>query len=134
MPFPLTLGDNMVLVTAYTLTGPSTATVGIPSDYFEVALVAGTLGSPVVVTPDDGGAGGTFSVAYVTLSNGTPAALFTYTPASAGTITICVTNDGGLDDPPCLTLNTSAAPEPEDIHHGPIVMLKPARKWRPGLW
>lgn len=134
MPFPLTLGNDVAVVTSYTLTGPSTATVGIVSDYFVVTLGPGTLGSPVDITPDDGGAGGTFTVVSVTLTDSIRSALFAYTPAVAGTIMICVTNDGGLDDPPCLTLNASAAPEPEDITHGPIIMLKPAKyRWRGGF-
>ena len=56
------LGDlPLVSVTDYTLDGPTTATVGFASDQFVVTLGAGTLGSPVRVTPSDGGAGGSSS-------------------------------------------------------------------------
>ena len=118
MPGIFTLGDDLVLVTAYTLSGPSTATVGVPSDYFTVALGAGTLADPVVITPDDGGAGGTFSVAFVTLSDGTRTAIFTYTPAAAGTVTISVTNDDSLTDPDPIVLTVSDPLPHEDVHHG----------------
>ncbi len=129
------LGDiPLVTVTDYSLSGPATATVGIPSDQFVVTLGAGTLGTTVNITPSDGAAPGSFSVSFVTLSDGTRSATFTYTPAAAGTVTISVTNSGTLTNPPPLTLMVSAASTPEDVTHGPIVMLKPAALWRPGGW
>jgi len=106
----------------------------VASDQFVVTLGAGTLGTTVNITPHDGGAGGSFSVSFVTLSDGTRSATFTYTPAAAGTITISVTNSGTLTDPAPLTLTVSAAPTPDDVTHGPIVMLQPAALWRPGGW
>ncbi len=129
------LGDiPIVTVTDYTLTGPSTATVGVASDQFVVTLGAGTLGTTVNITPHDGGAGGSFSVAFVTLSDGTRFGVFTYTPHAAGTVTISVTNSGTLTNPPPITLTVSAASTPEDVTHGPIVMLRPAALWKPGGW
>jgi hypothetical protein len=121
------LGDvPLVVVTDYALDGPRTATVGVVSDQFVVTLGAGTLASPVDITPHDGGAGGTFSVAFVTLSDGTRTATFTYTPGAAGTVTISVTNNGGLTNPAPIVLTASAPRAPVDVTHGPIVMLKPA--------
>lgn len=108
----------------YTLDGPTTATTGVPSDWFTVALGDGTLADPDTITPDDGGAGGTFSVPYVVLTDWGRVAYFTYTPAAAGTVTICVTDSGGLEDPPCIVL-TVTDPVVEDIEHGPIIMLNP---------
>ncbi len=129
------LGDiPLVTVTDYTLTGPSTATVGVASDQFVVTLGAGTLPSSVTITPSDGAAPGSFSVAFVTLSDGTRSATFTYTAGAAGTVTISVTNSGTLINPPPLTLTVSAAITPEDVTHGPIVMLHPAALWKPGGW
>jgi len=91
---------------SYTLSGPSSGNVGTPSTNFTVALptgapVAGTL----TVTPNDGGAGGTFTPTSVALTTGTPSATFTYTPSSTGTKTISVTNNGGLTDPGALSYN-----------------------------
>jgi hypothetical protein len=129
------LGDiPLVMVTDYALAGPSTATVGVASDQFVVTLGAGTLGSTVNITPSDGAAPGSFSVTFVTLSDGSRFAVFTYTATAAGTITISVTNNGGLTDPAPLTLTVSAASTPEEITHGPIVMLRPAALWKPGGW
>lgn len=128
-----TIGDPLTPVLDYDLTGPSTATVGIPSDYFTVELGAGTLDDPVNITPDDGGAGGSFSVVFVTLTDGSRLATFTYTPVAAGSVTIGVTNDGGLTDPDPIILTISDPIEPDDVTHGPIVMLAPAAtRWYRG--
>lgn len=129
----LTDGATVPAVTDYTLDGPSTATVGFASDDFTVELGTGTLASPVEITPDDGGAGGLFSESFVTLSDGSRLATFTYTPASAGSVTISVTNDGGLTDPDPIIL-TASDPAPSGLSgHGPIVMLRPAAtRWYRG--
>ena len=121
------LGDlPLVSVTDYTLEGPSSATVGFASDQFVVALAAGTLGSPVRVTPSDGGAGGSFFLAAVSLTDGIRSRSFVYTPAGPGTVTISVTNDDALTDPAPIVLTVSDAPAPDETTHGPIVMLRPA--------
>lgn len=107
--------------TTYTLTGPSTATVGSASSNFTVQS-NGTLSSAVTVTPSDGGGGGSFSPATVTLAanaSGTSSATFTYTPASAGTKTISTTNNGGLTNPASISLTASAAAT------GPIYVRMP---------
>jgi hypothetical protein len=117
---------GVTLVGDYALDGPDTAAVGLASDQFIVTLGAGTLPDPVDVTAHDGGAGGSFSVSFVTLSDGTRSATFTYTAAAAGTVTISVTNDGGLSDPDPITLTVSEPSPTGATDHGPIVMLTPA--------
>ena len=88
----------------YTLSGPSSGSSGVPSTNFTVALPVGSavLGS-VTVTPNDSGAGGTFTPASVALTTGAPSATFTYTPVSSGTKTIATTNNGGLTNPASLS-------------------------------
>ena len=78
---------------------------------FTVELSGGVVGT-VTVTPSDGGGGGTFTPTTVALTTLAPSDTFTYTPASTGTKTISVTNDGGLTDPANLTY--TATPPPFD--------------------
>ncbi len=126
----ITLGNVTTAVTTYTLGGPSTSVIGLASGQFTVALAVGILSSPVNITPHDGGAGGTFSVAFVTLSDGSRFAVFTYTRTVAGVVTISVTNSGSLIDPPPIVLNVEDPFTPD--HSGsPIIELRPGA-WRPG--
>jgi hypothetical protein len=94
--------------TAITMTGPSTGVVGVPSTNFTVGA-NGTISSSHVVTPSDGGGGGTFTPTSVTISSGTPTQTFTYTPASSGAKTISATDAGGYTAPSSLTYTVSAA-------------------------
>lgn len=94
--------------TAVTLTGPTSGTNGVASTDFTVGA-DGTITGDVVVTPSDGGDGGTFTPTTVTINSGSPTGTFTYTPASTGTKTISVTNDGGLTNPSSISY-TSTAP------------------------
>lgn len=94
--------------TAVTMSGPSSGTVGAASTNFTVGA-NGTITGAVVVTPSDGGAGGTFSPTTVSISSGTPTATFAYTPASSGAKTISVTNNGGLTNPSNITYTASGA-------------------------
>lgn len=120
VPFPEVL--------TYTFTGPGTATVGIPSDYFTVQLAPGFLPELVRITPGDGLDGGTFTLAYVSVTNEGRFATFTYTPLSVGLKTISVTNNGGLVDPPPLHVLVSFPLPPDDLSgHNPVVELRPAR-------
>lgn len=97
-----------VLATTYFLTGPATGTVGAPQT-FTVALPVGTtVAASVTVTPIDGGGGGSFAPTSVMLTDAAPSATFDYTPASAGTKTISVTNDGALTNPANLSFVASA--------------------------
>ena len=69
-------------------------------------MVIGT----VTVTPSDGGDGGTFTPTTVGLTTAAPSATFTYTPATDGTKTISVTNNGGLTDPDDISYVASTPP------------------------
>jgi len=92
--------------TTYSLTSPTQTTgpIGTATGAFTVALPPDqTVASPVTVTPNDGGAGGTFTPSSVVLSNSNPTATFTYTAARAGSITIATTDNGGLNNPPAAT-------------------------------
>ncbi len=98
--------------TYYNLTPPSSLVSGIAVPYgsFTVGLPNGRfVSSPVTVTPNDGGEGGTFTPASVVISNASPTASFVYTPATAGAITISVTNNGGLSNPVPVTLTAQSA-------------------------
>jgi hypothetical protein len=92
-----------VAVPTYALTGPATGDMNV-SPPFSVQL-SGALAGTVVVTPNDGGAGGTFTPASVGLTTAAPSATFTYTPASSGIKTISATNDRGLANPASLSYN-----------------------------
>lgn len=94
--------------TAVTMTGPSTGTVGSPSTNFTVGA-NGTITGTVVVTPSDGGAGGTFTPTTVSISSGSPTGTFTYNAASTGAKTISVTNNGSLTNPSNITYTASSA-------------------------
>lgn len=96
--------------TAVTMTGPSTGATGVASSNFSVGVspVGGTITGTLVVTPSDGGAGGTFTPATVSLTTGSPTGTFTYTPASVGAKTISATNGGGLSNPSSLTYTATA--------------------------
>jgi hypothetical protein len=98
--------------TTYTLTPPvpTTGVVGVASGPFTVALPTGqAVAAPVTVTPNDGGAKGTFTPAQEILSNTSPSATFTYTAASVGTDTIATTNTGGLNNPAPVTFTASSS-------------------------
>ena len=96
--------------TTYTLAGPSSGAVGTASSNFTAALPTGA-GVPgtVIVTPSDGGGGGTFTPTTVPLTTAAPSATFTYTPASTGAKTISVTNSGALANPGSLTYTATPA-------------------------
>jgi lysophospholipase L1-like esterase len=95
--------------TSYTITGDSGGANGEASTNFTVVPVDIFTGT---ITPNDGGAGGTFSPTSLTWSGSKDAKTFTYTPASLGTKTISVTNDAGLTNPTALTYHSyySVAP------------------------
>ena len=104
---------GVIHATTYTLTGPSGGVAGTPSANFTVSIAQvppTSVPAPVTVTPSDGGGGGTFTPATVSITTGAPSATFTYTPASSGAKTISVTNNGGLTNPANLTYTATAAP------------------------
>jgi hypothetical protein len=89
---------------SYTLSGPSSGDVGVASTNFTVALPSGgVIPSSVIITPSDGGDGGTFTPTSVALTTASPSHTFTYTPATIGAKTISVTNSGGLTNPSPIT-------------------------------
>jgi hypothetical protein len=94
-----------------TLAGPTSGTVSTASTDFTVGVtpVGGTITGTVVVTPSDGGAGGTFSPTSVSLTSASPSGTFTYTPASTGAKTISVSNNGSLSNPTNITYTAAAA-------------------------
>lgn len=95
--------------TTYTLTGPSSFTLNQSTTNFTVQPV-GTLSSPVTITPSDGGHGGSFSPASVTMS-GAGAQTFTYKALQVGTFTISTTNGGSLTNPSGISVTSpNAAP------------------------
>lgn len=101
-------GVNILPVpaTLYLFTGPTSADYGAAT--FTVRLPPSTtLASPITVTPDDGGAGGTFLPDSVVLSSGSASATFTYIAAAYGVATISVTNSGTLIDPASIVLTTN---------------------------
>jgi hypothetical protein len=88
-------GDIALVVT---LSAPTSGGVGSPSTNYVISI-SGTLSGPVVFTPTDGGNGGTFSPATITLTNTTRTGTFTYTPVSSGVKVISLTNNGSLSNP-----------------------------------
>lgn len=94
--------------TAVTLSGPTGGVAGVASTNF-TAGANGTITGTVVVTPSDAGAGGTFTPTTVSLTSGAPTATFTYTPSTAGTKTISVTNNGSLTNPGAISYAATSA-------------------------
>jgi hypothetical protein len=108
----LAITDNVAAAaSAVTMTGPTSGVNGVASSNFTLGVspTGGTITGAVVVTPSDGGAGGTFTPTTRSLTTGSPTGTFTYTPASTGAKTISVTNNGGLSNPSNITYTVSAA-------------------------
>lgn len=104
--------DLVASATGTTLTGPSGGVVGAASTNFTVGVtpVGGEITGTLTVTPNDGGAGGSFSPTTLALTTGSPTGTFVYTPATTGAKTIGITDNGGLADAASLTYTVSAAP------------------------
>jgi Phage tail protein (Tail_P2_I) len=97
--------DYVIEAHGYDFFGPSLGAPATTSAPFTVQLRSGAvITDPVVVTPSDNGAGGTFTPTSVTLTTTNRVATFTYTPATEGTHQISTSNDGNLDDPPSIAL------------------------------
>lgn len=94
-----------------TLSGPTTGSVGSASSNF-TAGADGIIVGTVVVTPNDGSQGGTFSPTTVSISSGSPTGTFTYTAASTGTKTISTTNNGSLGNPTTIAYVASDTTPP----------------------
>jgi hypothetical protein len=100
----------------YILSGPSSGQTGEPSGTFTCRLAP--LAGSVTITPHDGGGGGTFTPATLSLTNVTPQGTFTYKAAVNGTYAITTTNSGALTNPPGIAYTASAIP-PDYILSGP---------------
>lgn len=102
-------GGGASLATALGLDGPASGMAGYASEDFTIT-VNGALSGSKVVTPDDGGQGGSFNPASVTLTADVLGANFTYTAASAGAKTITVTASGLTSDSMTFTAAAYVAP------------------------
>lgn len=100
-----------VPATGVTMSGPSGGVISVASTNFTLGVTpaGGTITGTVVVTPSDGGAGGTFTPTTRSLTTAAPTGTFTYTPASTGAKTISVTNSGGLTNPASITYTATAS-------------------------
>jgi len=103
--------------TRVTVTGPGSGAVGRSSGLFVVGTDVAVL-SNVVVTPSDGGAGGSFTPASVTLTPSVATASFQYTAASAGTKNIALANSGSLTNPGTLGFSAIVVSWPSSIGIG----------------
>lgn len=94
-------GDPGEDVTTYSLVrnGADSGFVGVASPPLVITLGVGVLAAPVTVTYSVTGVTGTFSSSTRVLSDGTRTASVTFTPTSAGSAVISVTNNGGLTNP-----------------------------------
>ncbi len=112
----LAITNNVIgAATAVSMSGPSGGVELVASTNFSLGVtpLTGTISGTLVVTPSDGGGGGTFTPTTVNLTTGSPTGTFTYTPASIGAKTISVTNNGGLTNPSNITYTaTSSATVP----------------------
>ena len=93
--------------TSYTLTGPSSSTENQASSNFTITPNGAYAG---IITPSDGGAGGTFTPSSLSFSNSSAAQTFTYTATATGTITISASSSPAITNPSPLTVAVSAAP------------------------
>lgn len=84
------------LATSLTLAGPESGNAGEP--YVFTVGSDGFVDEPATVTPNDGGAGGTFDPTTLTLASG-ETKTFTYTAASGGEKLLALTNNKGLNNP-----------------------------------
>lgn len=101
-----TITISAAAATATTMTGPSGGLVGVASTAFTVGA-NGAITGTVTITPSDGIGGGTFTPTSVSISSTTPTNTFVYTPATGGTKTISISDNGGLTDAASLTYNAS---------------------------
>lgn len=106
-PDPVNFTSILAPTTGYSFSGPSSGDVSVPSTNFTVTLLPGSLSGSVIITPNDSGDGGVFTPSTVALTEASPSATFTYTPASTGTKTLACTNNRGLTDPANLSYVSS---------------------------
>jgi hypothetical protein len=97
-----------VLPRGYALSGPDSGEVG-RSATFQILLDPAVHPSGIVrFTPSASNKDGTFGPAFLDLSAAARSGTFSYTPTTAGTRTIAITNNGGLNDPAPVSFLTKA--------------------------
>ncbi len=94
-------------VPTLSLSGPASGTIGAPSGFFSVAEAH--LSKTTTVTPSDAGAGGTFTPPAVILTGASATAAFTYTPVRLGALSIAITTDQNIPNPPAVAFGSVAA-------------------------
>lgn len=95
----LTKYDGAYPSNTYYISGPSRGTSGVASSNFTVSYY-GYLTNSVTITPNDGGAGGTFTPSSLTFSSGFNAnGTFTYTAPGTDVYAISATNSAGWINP-----------------------------------
>lgn len=117
---------------AYTMAGPTVGGVGVLSPPFTVQTspAFGTISGTCTITPNDGGAGGTFTPSSVIVSTSAPNATFTYTPAATGSVIVNVTNTGGLTNPASISMAVLGYAVPT----GTIALTDTNLVYAPGVW
>jgi hypothetical protein len=123
---PISYTVNPASATSYTLTAPSPSEgqVGVASGNFIVQCDSSPA-SPVTITPNDGGNGGTFSPSSLLVSDSSTHA-FTYTAASFGIKTISCTNNGGLTNPVSVDFQSyllTVSPRSVAVDNGTVVSI-----------
>ena len=83
----------------YALTGPSGGDVGKVSGNFTVTLGSGSVAGTIRLRPTASNGDGTFTPAYVDLTDSVRSATFTYEPSKWSVRTISLSNDSGLANP-----------------------------------
>jgi hypothetical protein len=83
-------------------------------------------------TPNDGGAGGTFTPESV-FYDGTVPVDFKYLPAATGVYVLSLTNDGGLTNPPPITVRVIEDKFGNFLVLNPPLLSRVAPRRRPGF-
>lgn len=107
-PSPWAYTSIPAAATALTWTYPSSGAIGVASADFTVTA-NGTLASAVVVSPSYGAGDGYFTPSTITLTSAVLSGTFTYTPATAGTKTISISNNGGLTNPAAIAFGVGGS-------------------------
>lgn len=118
--------------TALALAGPTVGGIGNTSPPFTVTTLPtyGAITGSCTITPNDGGAGGTFSPTSVTVTTSLPYATFFYVPFAGPSAVISITNDKGLTNPSSITMSIPAYVPPA----GTIPMTDVNLNFSPGTW
>lgn len=108
-----TAQDIATAATAITASGPSPTSGNVGAASNNITIGAnGVITGAVVVTPSDGGGGGSFTPSTASISAGTPTATMTYTPGTNGTKTLSFTNNGSLTPPSTISYTATAVGTP----------------------